>query len=153
VEEEEHPNTQELVISLVRNLFTLRKTTLRAPLTPTLTTSIPLWTTWKLTLIATLPPLTQPLILTMEVQMQLEAASSFPLFMLLIPRQTAKTLAQHQLQGMLGLLNPFPDSLPALIATPICHPSVTSLDPLVANLCGREVGRGSNLFYLLIRQG
>jgi hypothetical protein len=124
VEEEEHPNTQELVISLVRNLFTLRKTTLRAPLTLTLTTFIPLWTTWNLTPIVTLLPLTQPLILTMEVQMQLKAASSFLLFMLLIPRQTVKTLAKHQLQGMLGLLIPFPDSLPVLIVTLICHPRI-----------------------------
>jgi hypothetical protein len=124
VEEEEHPNTQELVVSLVRNLFTLRKTTLRAPLTLTLTTFIPLWTTWNLTPIVTLLPLTQPLILTMEVQMQLVAASSFPLFMLLIPRQTVKTLAKHLLQGMLGLLIPFPDSLP-----PIQLPLRTSTSP------------------------
>ncbi len=43
-----------------------------------------------------------------------------------------------------------------VLPTPFCRPLitfsrlVTFLDPLVATLCGRKVGRGSNLFYLLI---
>jgi hypothetical protein len=38
---------------------------------------------------------------------------------------------------------------PELDITPYLD-DVTFLDPLVATLCGRKVGRGSNLFYLLI---
>jgi hypothetical protein len=39
------------------------------------------------------------------------------------------------------------------ISFPKQVPFVTFLDPLVVTLCGRKVGQGSNLFYLLVRQG